>query len=94
MKNVRSLVLHTLQLLGKALLFLHGLYVLGLEHDKLLLNCGDDGRPRLLKECLCRLEHSESGNRGQSREALLLTLLLCLQLCLCLRGGWGGHGYR
>lgn len=64
LQNVPPLDPHALHLLGKALLFLHRLYVLGMELDKLLLNCGDGGGPRLLKECLCRLEHSESGNRG------------------------------
>jgi hypothetical protein len=85
LKNVRPVVLHALQLLGKALLFLHRLHVLGMERDKLLLDSGDGSGPGLLEECLSRLEHSESSNRGRSREVILLTLLLCLQLCLCLR---------
>jgi hypothetical protein len=85
LKDVRPVVLHAFQLFGKALLFLHRVYVLGMERDKLLLNGCDGGRPGLLKECLCRLEHSESSDRGRSREVLLLTLLLRLQLCLGLR---------
>jgi hypothetical protein len=84
MKSVRSLGLRALQQFSKALLLARGPYVVGLNHGKLLLHGSDGGRPRLLKERLCRLEHSESGDRRCSRETLL-KLLLCLRLHLRLR---------
>ena len=84
MESVRSLGLRMLQRVSKALLLARGPYVLGLDHGKLLLHRGDGGRPRLLKERLCGLEHFESGNRRRSREMFLLKLLLCLRLQLRL----------
>jgi hypothetical protein len=81
MDSERSLGLVTLQQVSKALLLARGPYVLGLNHGELLLHPGDGGRPRLLKERLCGLQHSESGDRRRSREMFLLKLLLCLRLC-------------
>jgi hypothetical protein len=84
MKSVCSLGLRMLQQVSKALLLVRGPYVLRLNHGKLLLHRGDGGRPRLLKEHLCRLEHFESRDRRRSRETFLLELLLCLRLQLRL----------
>jgi hypothetical protein len=91
MESVRSLGLRALQQVSKALLLAPGPYVFGLNHGKLLLHRGDGGGPRLLKEHLCRLEHSESGDGRRSRETLLLKLLLCLRLRLCR---WRGRRHR
>ena len=63
MDRLRSLCLRAVKQVSKALLLARRPYVLGMKHSKLLLHGSDGGRPRLLKERLCRLEHSESGNR-------------------------------
>ena len=68
MKRAGSLSLRALQRVSKALplmcLLLRGPRMLGMDRGEFPLHGGDGGRPRLLEESLCRLEHSKSGDRG------------------------------
>jgi hypothetical protein len=85
-KCVRSLNLAVLQQLSKMLLLLaRGSYMLSIKFGDLPLHRVHSSRPRLLKEGLCWLEHSESGNsRWRHGNVLLLLLLLMLLMLLLL----------
>jgi hypothetical protein len=84
-KRVRSLNLAVLQQLSKTLLFARGPHVLSIKFGDLPLHRVHSSRPRLLKESLCRLEHSEGGNsRGHGSVLLLLLLLMLLMLLLLI----------
>jgi len=87
-ERMRSLGLAALQQLRKALLLAHGSDMLIIEPGDLPLHRVHSGRPRLLKESLCWLEHLESSHgRREHGGILLLLLLLLLLLRFRLRRG-------